>query len=72
MTSTPLRFRPLLKQTIWGGRRLGEMLHKPIGDADDYAESWEIVDHGDDQSVVTDGEMAGQSLGNCLPTVASG
>ncbi|MEO9593021.1 type I phosphomannose isomerase catalytic subunit [Rhodopirellula bahusiensis] len=63
MTSTPMRFCPLLKQTIWGGRRLGEMLHKPIGDADDYAESWEIVDHGEDQSVVTEGELTGQSLG---------
>lgn len=48
----PLAFRPLLKQIRWGGRRLGEVLHKPIGDASDYAESWELVDHGADQSIV--------------------
>ncbi len=51
----PLKFRPVLKQTIWGGRRLGQMLGKPIGPEDNYAESWEVVDHGDDQSVVADG-----------------
>lgn len=62
MSTKPLSFQPLLKQTIWGGRRLGTMLNKPIGDATDYAESWEIVDHGDDQSVVVDGPHEGQTL----------
>ncbi|WP_404306413.1 type I phosphomannose isomerase catalytic subunit [Neorhodopirellula lusitana] len=62
MKPYPLQFAPLIKQTIWGGRRLGTHLNKPIGDADDYAESWEIVDHGDDQSVVTNGDLKGQTL----------
>ena len=39
----PLRFEPILRRLIWGGRRLGTVLHKPIGDEADYAESWEIV-----------------------------
>ena len=58
----PLRFEPLFRQYIWGGRRLGELLQKAIGAGDDYAESWEIVDHEDDQSVVTNGPLAGKSL----------
>ncbi|MEM9646243.1 MAG: type I phosphomannose isomerase catalytic subunit [Planctomycetota bacterium] len=58
----PLRFHPLLKQTIWGGRRLGEKLGKPLGASDDYAESWELVDHRSDQSVVQNGELEGLSL----------
>ena len=62
MEPYPLRFRPILKQTIWGGRRLGDTLGKPIGDRDDYAESWEVVDHGKDQSVVENGPLAGRSL----------
>ena len=62
----PLSFHPVLKQTIWGGRRLGEVLRKPIGDADNYAESWEIVDHGDDQSVVAGGALAGKSLADLI------
>lgn len=58
----PLVFEPLLKRIRWGGRRLGDVLGKPIDDADDYAESWEIADHGDDQSIVARGEFAGWTL----------
>ena len=64
MPLEPLRFRPIFKKYIWGGRRLGTLLGKPIGgeDGDRYAESWEIVDHGADQSVVADGPFAGKTL----------
>ncbi|MDE0862418.1 MAG: class I mannose-6-phosphate isomerase [Rubripirellula sp.] len=62
MTPYPLRFSPVLKQTIWGGRRLGEHLRKPIGSESNYAESWEVVDHGDDQSIVENGLLSGQTL----------
>jgi mannose-6-phosphate isomerase len=57
----PLRFEPILRQYLWGGRRLAE-LGKTLGDGDHYAESWEIVDHGDDQSIVAAGPLAGVSL----------
>jgi mannose-6-phosphate isomerase len=56
-----LRFRPILREYIWGGRRLAE-LGKPIGDGEHYAESWEVVDHGADQSVVAEGPFAGTKL----------
>ncbi|NND99916.1 MAG: class I mannose-6-phosphate isomerase, partial [Pirellulaceae bacterium] len=62
MKPYPLRFEPVLKQTIWGGRRLGDALGKPIGDENNYAESWEIVDHGTDQSVVVSGHLSGKTL----------
>lgn len=70
---SPLTFRPLLKQYLWGGRRLGTLLGKPIGDAGDgdaarWAESWEVVDHGEDQSVVATGEHAGKTLGELVKT----
>src|SRR5882724_8884692 len=58
----PLRFVPLLKRIRWGGTRLGTALGKPIGAATDYAESWEVADHGLDQSVVADGPYAGWTL----------
>ncbi len=58
----PLKFIPILKRIRWGGRRLGELLGKPIGDAFDYAESWEICDHGADQSVVESGAFSGWNL----------
>ena len=58
----PLRFEPVFRQYIWGGRRLETVLGKPIGQGHDYAESWEVVDHGDDQSVVAFGPLAGMTL----------
>ncbi len=57
-----LELQPLLKRIRWGGRRLGTLLNKPIGNESDYAESWEIADHGDDQSLVIGGEYEGWTL----------
>ncbi len=51
----PLRFQPILKRIRWGGRKLGTALGKPLGPETDYAESWEVVDHGEDQSLVVGG-----------------
>ncbi|MEM6330967.1 MAG: type I phosphomannose isomerase catalytic subunit, partial [Planctomycetota bacterium] len=62
----PLTFQPLLKRYLWGGRRLGTMLGKPLGEGDDYAESWELVDHPDGQSVVVGGPLAGATLGGLV------
>ncbi len=68
MQPYPLSFRPILKRTIWGGRKLGEQLGKPIGEGSDYAESWEVVDRSDDQSVIDAGELAGQTLSEVIQT----
>ncbi|MEM6470604.1 MAG: type I phosphomannose isomerase catalytic subunit [Planctomycetota bacterium] len=62
----PLRFAPLIKHTIWGGNKLGTLLGKSIGSTGDHAESWEIVDHGKDQSIVTNGALQGTSLGELV------
>jgi mannose-6-phosphate isomerase len=56
-----LQFQPILREYVWGGRRLAE-LGKPIGDGEHYAESWEVVDHGADQSIVVDESLAGTAL----------
>jgi mannose-6-phosphate isomerase len=66
MIPHPIRFQPVFKQTIWGGRRLADQLGKPIGPESDYAESWEVVDHGDDQSIVKDGSLAGLTLAQVM------
>jgi mannose-6-phosphate isomerase len=42
------------------------MLGKTLGDGDDYAESWEIVDHKADQSMVLAGPLAGRTLGELM------
>ncbi len=59
----PLKFKPYLKFYPYGGRRFVEVLHKegvPAGR--DVAETWEIADHGDEQSVVSNGPLAGRTL----------
>jgi len=58
----PLRFEPIFKSLIWGGRRLQTLLNKPLGPGDRYAESWELADHRDDVSMVADGPLAGTGL----------
>ncbi|MFT5523608.1 MAG: mannose-6-phosphate isomerase [Pirellulaceae bacterium] len=62
----PLRFQPLFRRYLWGGRRLESVLNKPIGTGEDYAESWEIVDHGDDQTIIAAGEFKGKTLGEIV------
>ena len=57
-----LRFAPVFRRYLWGGRRLATVLDKALGEGSDYAESWEIVDHGADQTVVAAGPFAGQPL----------
>lgn len=58
----PLRFAPILKRLIWGGRRLGTILGKTLGPEPDFAESWELSDHRNGQSVVSEGPLAGTTL----------
>src|SRR5438045_2171418 len=58
----PLRFTPFLRPMVWGGRRLGEVLGKPLPTREAYGESWEISDHALHRSVVATGPGAGQTL----------
>jgi mannose-6-phosphate isomerase len=58
----PFRFRPVLRRCLWGGRRLATSLGKLLPPGNDWAESWEIVDHGTSQSIVEYGPLAGTTL----------
>ena len=58
----PLRFEPILKELIWGGRRLETVLGKSLGAGAHYAESWELADHRDDVSRVAEGPLKGTPL----------
>jgi len=58
----PLRFEPVFRRYLWGGRRLASILGRKLGPGDDYAESWDVVDRGADQSIVADGPWRGRSL----------
>ncbi|HEV8004274.1 MAG TPA: type I phosphomannose isomerase catalytic subunit [Planctomycetaceae bacterium] len=64
----PLHFRPILKRMRWGGRRLGTLLGKSLGEGSDYAESWEIADCGSDQTTVIGGPYDGWTLRRLVET----
>ena len=58
----PLKFIPLYKERLWGGQKLMSYLNKDFGDLDKCGESWEISGVEGDISVVSSGELRGQSL----------
>lgn len=62
----PLRFRPLLRHYVWGGDQLASLLGKPVPAGQQCAESWEICDRGEDQSLVADGPLAGTPLASLV------
>jgi mannose-6-phosphate isomerase len=62
VVNAPLRFDPHLRPMVWGGRRLGEVLGKPLPSDALYGEAWEISDHPSHASVVANGPYRGQTL----------
>ncbi len=58
----PLKFKKILKEKIWGGRQLNEILNFNLSDNKLYGESWEVSSNKDDISIVDSGELAGKSL----------
>lgn len=61
----PVRFQPLFRDYLWGGSRLQSVLGKPTGPGI-WAESWEVVDHSNGQSIVANGPAAGQTLAELM------
>ena len=67
----PLKFKPLLLQKMWGGRKLQNLLNKPLPDGKDIGESWELYDFPPGlieksrqwvSAVVAEGPLAGKTL----------
>lgn len=61
MINQLLRFTPILKEKIWGGEKLKNLLNKK-SDKHNIAESWEISDVDGDESVVSNGALKGRTL----------
>ncbi|WP_324028338.1 mannose-6-phosphate isomerase [Maribacter sp. BPC-D8] len=65
----PLKFRPILKERLWGGTKLKEVFGKPI-ESDITGESWELSTVKGDISVVANGSLAGKSLQDLIESNA--
>ena len=61
MNLYPLKFKPILKERLWGGTKLKEVLNKNI-ESDITGESWELSGVEGDISKVSNGALAGTSL----------
>ncbi|SDS11908.1 mannose-6-phosphate isomerase, type 1 [Polaribacter sp. KT25b] len=56
-----IKFKPILKDKIWGGEKLATLLNKK-STRKDIGESWEISDVEGDTSIVTNGKLKGKNL----------
>ena len=59
---TPLAFKPIFMERIWGGRKLADLFGKQLPAGKPIGESWEIVDRPEAQSIVRGGALAGKTL----------
>lgn len=57
----PLKFEPIIKDPIWGGTRLRDILKKKNA-TDRSGESWELSGVKDNISVVSEGFLAGNNI----------
>lgn len=71
MNIYPLKFHPILKERLWGGTKLKEVLGKSI-ESDITGESWELSTVKGDVSVVSNGNLAGTSLQELINSDADG
>ena len=63
----PLKFNPILKQTLWGGEKIIPFKH--LSDSiHNVGESWEISGVNDNESVVANGEYKGMTLTDLVKT----
>ncbi len=58
----PLKFQPILKNKIWGGTRLKNLLNKVAEEDQKVGESWEISPIEGDLSIVSEGILADNNI----------
>jgi len=66
-----LRFHDTFKKRIWGGQKLRTLFNKALP-AEPIGEDWLISDHLSAESVVSDGTLAGLTLGSLIERDARG
>ena len=58
----PLKFRPIYKETIWGGQKLNKILNKNSNPEAKTGESWELSGVQDNLSVVENGFLKNNNI----------
>lgn len=58
----PLKFDPIYEYRIWGGRKLENLMSKPLPGNDPVGEAWLLSDRKDMPSTVIEGNLKDQTL----------
>ena len=58
----PLKFETVLKEKVWGGNALATHFNKKTNGSNHIGESWELSAIADDQSVISNGFLAGNNI----------
>jgi len=59
----PLKFTPVFKEKVWGGNRIKTSLGKDFSPLDNCGEAWVLSGMEGDETIVSNGFLAGNSLG---------
>lgn len=62
----PIKFTPIVKDKIWGGKRLEKKFGKESGKLPNIGESWELSGVPGDVSVISIGYLAGKTLNEVI------
>lgn len=62
----PLKFIPVYKEKVWGGKNLSGSLNKKIPEDTLIGESWELCLHRQGTSIIANGALAGKSIEEVL------
>ena len=65
MQTYPLKFKPILKERIWGGTKLRKQFGKPANGSN-IGESWEVSAVPGDVSEIANGAYSGETLDNLI------
>ena len=63
----PLSFEPIFQYRLWGGRKLGDWMSKPLPNGP-IGEAWILSDRNDHASTVTHGALKGSTLTDLMAT----
>lgn len=62
----PLKFEPIYQYRPWGGRRLSNLLAKPLPANDPVGEAWILSDRDDHPSRIAEGTFKGKTIAQVL------
>jgi mannose-6-phosphate isomerase len=62
----PLKFEPVLKEKVWGGNALVSRYNKKPTGSQHIGESWELSAVADNQSVISNGFLTGNNIGELI------